>query len=130
MQVFYVNIGGGELIVCLDFWELVDYVIVYYVGVKFFINGVWIIFEVVMWLVVIDYVDVQILFDGVMVEVNDVICGIGLFDMVVCVLQNLVVVGFVGVKILVVIIWCNVVQFDEFVMLVSCYGVMLWIIRL
>ena len=40
MQVFYVNIGGGEPTVRPDFWELVDYAVAHRVGVKFSTNGV------------------------------------------------------------------------------------------
>ena len=40
MQVFYVNIGGGEPTVRPDFWELVDYATGHQVGVKFSTNGV------------------------------------------------------------------------------------------
>src|SRR5450830_43 len=39
MQVFYVNIGGGEPTVRPDFWELVDYATEHHVGVKFSTNG-------------------------------------------------------------------------------------------
>src|SRR6201996_5142018 len=39
MQVFYVNIGGGEPTVRGDFWELVDYAVEHHVGVKFSTNG-------------------------------------------------------------------------------------------
>jgi uncharacterized radical SAM superfamily Fe-S cluster-containing enzyme len=40
MQVFYVNIGGGEPTVRPDFWDLVDYATAHHVGVKFSTNGV------------------------------------------------------------------------------------------
>ena len=46
MQVFYVNIGGGEPTVRPDFWELVDYATAHQVGVKFSTNGVKITPEV------------------------------------------------------------------------------------
>ena len=39
MQIFYVNIGGGEPTVRPDFWELVDYATEHHVGVKFSTNG-------------------------------------------------------------------------------------------
>ena len=39
MQVFYVNIGGGEPTVRPDFWELLDYAVAHHVGVKFSTNG-------------------------------------------------------------------------------------------
>src|ERR1700712_1482027 len=40
MQVFYVNIGGGEPTVRSDFFELVDYATEHGVGVKFSTNGI------------------------------------------------------------------------------------------
>ena len=40
MQVFYVNVGGGEPTVRPDFWELLDYAIDHDVGVKFSTNGI------------------------------------------------------------------------------------------
>ena len=39
MQVFYVNIGGGEPTIRSDFYELVDYAVANDVGVKFSTNG-------------------------------------------------------------------------------------------
>ena len=39
MQIFYVNIGGGEPTVRADFWELVEYATDHHVGVKFSTNG-------------------------------------------------------------------------------------------
>ncbi len=39
MQIFYVNIGGGEPTVRADFWELVEYATEHHVGVKFSTNG-------------------------------------------------------------------------------------------
>src|SRR3954465_5654411 len=40
MQVFYVNIGGGEPTVRPDFFELIDYATRHHVGVKFSTKGV------------------------------------------------------------------------------------------
>src|ERR687889_1504442 len=60
MQVFYVNIGGGEPTVRPDFWELVDYATAHKVGVKFSTNGVKITPSVAERLAASDYVDVQI----------------------------------------------------------------------
>ena len=39
MQVFYVNIGGGEPTVRPDFWDLLGYATSHHVGVKFSTNG-------------------------------------------------------------------------------------------
>ena len=78
MQVFYVNIGGGEPTVRPDFWELVDYATAHQVGVKFSTNGVRITPEVAARLAASDYVDVQISLDGATAEVNDAVRGRGL----------------------------------------------------
>ena len=81
MQVFYVNIGGGEPTVRPDFWELVDYATAHHVGVKFSTNGVRITPEVAARLAASDYVDVQISLDGATAEVNDAVRGQGSFAM-------------------------------------------------
>src|SRR5262245_66093342 len=39
MQVFYVNIGGGEATVRGDFWQIADYGTANRVGLKFSTNG-------------------------------------------------------------------------------------------
>ena len=77
MQVFYVNIGGGEPTVRKDFWELVAYATAHDVGVKFSTNGSRIAPERAAWLAAGDYVDVQISLDGATAEVNDAIRGPG-----------------------------------------------------
>ena len=77
MQVFYVNIGGGEPTVRPDFWELVDYATAHHVGVKFSTNGVKIDPGVARRLAASDYVDVQISLDGATAEVNDAVRGTG-----------------------------------------------------
>src|SRR5262249_15061377 len=64
MQVFYVNVGGGEPTVRGDFWELVEYATAHQVGVKFSTNGSRITSDVAGWLAASDYVDVQISVDG------------------------------------------------------------------
>ena len=64
MQVFYVNIGGGEPTVRKDFWELVDYATAHHVGVKFSTNGVEDHAGGRRRLAASDYVDVQISLDG------------------------------------------------------------------
>ena len=71
MQVFYVNIGGGEPTVRKDFWELIEYATAHHVGVKFSTNGSRIDAERAAWLRGNDYVDVQISLDGATAAVND-----------------------------------------------------------
>src|SRR6201996_2840623 len=70
MQVFYVNIGGGEPTVRADFWELLEYATAHQVGVKFSTNGSRITAERARLLAGADYVDVQVSIDGATAEVN------------------------------------------------------------
>ncbi len=130
MQVFYVNIGGGEPTVRPDFWELVDYATVHHVGVKFSTNGVRITGEVAARLAASDYVDVQISLDGATAEVNDAVRGAGSFDMATRALENLAAAGFADAKISVVVTRHNVDQLDDFKALADRYGATLRITRL
>ncbi|GGO85515.1 mycofactocin radical SAM maturase [Nocardioides phosphati] len=130
MQVFYVNIGGGEPTVRPDFWELVEYAVDHQVGVKFSTNGVRITPERAQWLAASDYVDVQISLDGATAEVNDAVRGRGSFDMAIKALQNLADAGFQDSKISVVVTRENVRQLDEFQELADRYGATLRITRL
>ena len=130
MQVFYVNIGGGEPTVRSDFWELVDYATAHHVGVKFSTNGVRIDKLVAAKLAASDYVDVQISLDGATAEVNDAVRGPGSFAMAVRALENLSEAGFKDAKISVVVTRHNVGQLDEFKALADQYGATLRITRL
>ena len=130
MQVFYVNIGGGEPTVRSDFWELVDYATSHQVGVKFSTNGVRIDEEVARRLAASDYVDVQISLDGATAEVNDAVRGPGSFDMAVRALENLKNAGFADAKVSVVVTRENVTQLDEFKALADRYDATLRITRL
>ena len=130
MQVFYVNIGGGEPTVRSDFWELVDYATAHHVGVKFSTNGVRITAEVAARLAASDYVDVQISLDGATAEVNDAVRGAGSFAMAIRALENLAEAGFKDAKISVVVTRHNVDQLDDFAALAARYGATLRITRL
>jgi mycofactocin biosynthetic radical S-adenosylmethionine protein MftC len=130
MQVFYVNIGGGEPTVRPDFWELVDYATEHHVGVKFSTNGVRITPEVATRLAASDYVDVQISLDGATAEVNDAVRGAGSFDMAIRALENLAAAGFADAKISVVVTRHNVDQLDDFAALAARYCATLRITRL
>src|SRR5829696_8410095 len=77
MQVFYVNIGGGEPTVRPDFWDLLDYATDHHVGVKFSTNGIKITPAIAARLVANDYLDVQISLDGASEDVNDAVRGRG-----------------------------------------------------
>ncbi len=130
MQVFYVNIGGGEPTVRPDFWELVDYATAHKVGVKFSTNGVRITEDVAARLAASDYVDVQISLDGATAEINDAVRGAGSFAMAVRALENLAAAGFEDAKISVVVTRHNVGQLDDFKALADRYGATLRITRL
>jgi mycofactocin radical SAM maturase len=130
MQVFYVNIGGGEPTVRPDFWELVDYATAHQVGVKFSTNGVKITPEVARRLASSDYVDVQISLDGATAAVNDAIRGAGSYDMALTAMRNLADAGFTGFKISVVMTRHNVAQLDAFQAIADRFDAQLRITRL
>src|SRR5207244_9544812 len=102
MQVFYVNVGGGEPTVRPDFWALVDYATGHDVGVKFSTTGVKITPEIARRLAGRDYVDVQISLDGATPEVNDAVRGRGSYEVALRAMGNLAGAGFAGFKISVV----------------------------
>jgi len=130
MQVFYVNIGGGEPTVRPDFWELVDYATAHHVGVKFSTNGVRIDEAVARKLAASDYVDVQISLDGATAEVNDAVRGQGSHAMAIRAMEHLAAAGFRGFKISVVVTRQNAGQLDEFKALADRYGAQLRLTRL
>jgi mycofactocin radical SAM maturase len=130
MQVFYVNIGGGEPTVRSDFWELVDYATAHDVGVKFSTNGVRIDRAAADRLAASSYVDVQISLDGATAEVNDAVRGAGSFDMAVAALGHLQDAGFKDSKISVVCTRQNIGQLDLFKALADRFGATLRLTRL
>jgi mycofactocin radical SAM maturase len=130
MQVFYVNIGGGEPTVRKDFWELVEYATAHHVGVKFSTNGSRITPERAAWLAASDYVDVQISLDGATAEVNDAVRGPGSYEMALTALERLHAAGFEQPKLSVVVTRHNVSQLDAFEQIADRYGAQLRITRL
>ena len=130
MQVFYVNIGGGEPTVRRDFWELVDYATAHRVGVKFSTNGSRITPQVAQRLAVSDYVDVQISLDGATAAVNDHVRGPGSFEMAVAAMGHLADAGFAGFKLSVVCTRQNIGQLDEFKAIADRFGAQLRLTRL
>ncbi|KAA9133684.1 mycofactocin radical SAM maturase [Microbacterium caowuchunii] len=130
MQVFYVNIGGGEPTVRSDFWELLDYATAHHVGVKFSTNGVKITPEVAAKLAANDYVDVQISLDGATAEVNDAIRGGRSYDTALRAMQNLSDAGMTNFKLSVVCTRTNIPQLDEFKEIADRYGAQLRLTRL
>ncbi len=130
MQVFYVNIGGGEPTVRPDFWELVDYATAHHVGVKFSTNGIKITPEIARRLAASDYTDVQISLDGATAEVNDAVRGPGSYATALRAMENLAAAGFRGFKISVVMTRQNIGQLDEFKAIADRYGAQLRLTRL
>jgi mycofactocin biosynthetic radical S-adenosylmethionine protein MftC len=130
MQVFYVNIGGGEPTLRPDFWALVEYATGHDVGVKFSTNGVKITPEVARRLAGHDYVDVQISLDGATAEVNDAVRGRGSYDVALRAMGHLADAGFAGFKISVVMTRHNVGELAEFKAIADRFGAQLRITRL
>jgi mycofactocin radical SAM maturase len=127
MQVFYVNIGGGEPTVRRDFWELVEYATSHNVGVKFSTNGSRITPERAEWLRASDYVDVQISLDGATPEVNDAVRGRGSYDVALRAMELLAGTGF---KLSVVVTRENASQLEAFKALADGFGATLRLTRL
>jgi mycofactocin radical SAM maturase len=130
MQVFYVNIGGGEPTVRPDFWELVDYATAHHVGVKFSTNGVKITRAAARRLAGSDYVDVQISLDGATADVNDAVRGPGSYATALAAIGNLAAAGFAGFKISVVVTRQNVGQLGAFKAIADRHGAQLRLTRL
>jgi mycofactocin radical SAM maturase len=130
MQVFYVNIGGGEPTVRPDFWHLVDYATEHHVGVKFSTNGIKLTPERAEKLAASDYVDVQISLDGATEEVNDAVRGPGSYRTSLRAMENLAAAGFGEFKISVVVTRQNAGQLDEFKAIADGFGAQLRLTRL
>ncbi|MDG1367163.1 MAG: mycofactocin radical SAM maturase [Acidimicrobiales bacterium] len=129
MQVFYINIGGGEPTIRKDFWHLVQYAVDHGVGVKFSTNGSGIDAAVAKRLAKSDYVDVQISIDGADAETNDHVRGEGSFATAVEAMEHLDAAGFEGFKISVVMTRHNIAQVDEFEAMADRYGAQLRLTR-
>jgi mycofactocin radical SAM maturase len=130
MQVFYVNIGGGEPTVRSDFFEIVDYATAHHVGVKFSTNGVKITPEVAARLAKNSYLDIQISLDGATPEVNDYVRGPGSYDTAITAMRNLRDAGFTNFKLSVVCTSQNIGQLDDFKAIADEYGAQLRLTRL
>ncbi|MGN6244312.1 MAG: mycofactocin radical SAM maturase, partial [Motilibacteraceae bacterium] len=130
LQVFYVNIGGGEPTVRPDFWELVDHAVAHHVGVKFSTNGIKITPEVARRLAGNDYVDVQISLDGATADVNDAVRGPGSYATALRAMENLAAAGMRGFKLSVVVTRENVGQLDAFKAIADRFGATLRLTRL
>ncbi len=130
MQVFYVNIGGGEPTVRRDFWELLDHAQAHDVGVKFSTNGSRIDAQAAARLAACDYVDVQISIDGATAEVNDAVRGQGSFQTAVDAMSNLAEAGFGEFKVSTVLTRENAGQLDALKAIADRFGAQLRLTRL
>ena len=135
MQVFYINIGGGEPMVRRDFFELIEYAVTPQtggdgIGVKFSTNGAFIDEVNARRLAAMDYLDIQISLDGIDAATNDAIRGVGSYAMARRAMDNLAAANFGPFKISVVATRHNVSQLDEFKALADSYGAQLRLTRL
>ena len=130
LQVFYINLGGGEPMLRRDFFELVEYATGNGIGVKFSTNGAFLGRAEAERLAAMDYVDVQISLDGIDAATNDPIRGGGSYDIALGAMANLRDAGFGPFKISVVVTRDNAGQLDGFKALADAYGAQLRITRL
>ncbi|MGH2910505.1 MAG: mycofactocin radical SAM maturase, partial [Solirubrobacteraceae bacterium] len=130
MQVFYVNVGGGEPTVRRDFWELLEYATAHHVGVKFSTNGSRITPDTAARLASTDYVDVQISLDGATPEVNDRVRGPGSYATALRAMGHLRDAGMRDFKVSVVVTRENVSELDAFKVIADDHGAQLRITRL
>ena len=130
MQVFYVNIGGGEPTIRPDFFQIVDHAVASGVGVKFSTNGSRIDAAVAQRIAGSDYIDVQISLDGADAATNDAVRGEGSYNTAIAAMEHLYDAGFGAFKISVVMTRHNVSQLDAFEALAARYGAELRLTRL
>lgn len=130
LQVFYVNIGGGEPTIRPDFFEIVEHSVAQGVGVKFSTNGSQIDPVAARRLAGSNYIDVQISIDGANAFINDAVRGVGSFATARRAMDNLAAANFGQFKISVVVTRENVDQLDDFEALALGYGAELRLTRL
>ena len=130
LQVFYINIGGGEPMIRRDFFDIISHSVDNSIGVKFSTNGAYIDADNARRLAAMDYLDIQISLDGTDAPTNDAVRGAGSFDTAIAAMDNLARANFGPFKISVVVTRHNVAQLDEFKALADSYGAQLRITRL
>ncbi len=130
MQIFYVNIGGGEPLIRSDFFEIVDHAVESGVGVKFSTNGIRLDQAKAERLAASDYIDVQISIDGADAATNDAVRGEGSFDGALRAMENLATANFGEFKISVVMTRQNIPQIEQFQALADRFGAQLRLTRL
>ncbi len=130
LQVFYINIGGGEPMVRRDFSELVEHAVGNGIGVKFSTNGAFIDAERARRFAEMDYLDIQISLDGTDPATNDAVRGVGSHATALAAMGHLRDAGFADFKVSVVVTRHNVDQLDELRALADDHGATLRVTRL
>ncbi len=130
LQVFYVNIGGGEPMLRRDFFDIIDYATTNQVGVKFSTNGTYLDAAAARRLAAMDYLDVQLSIDGATADVNDAVRGTGSFAAARTAMDHLASADFGPFKISLVVTRHNVDQLDRYLELADGYGAQLRVTRL
>ena len=130
LQVFYINIGGGEPMIRKDFFEILEHAESNGIGVKFSTNGTYITAENAKRMAAMNYLDIQISLDGVDAETNDAVRGEGSYAASIAAMNFLRDANFGQFKISVVMTRHNVDQLDAFKALADEYGAQLRITRL
>jgi mycofactocin radical SAM maturase len=130
LQVFYINIGGGEPMIRSDFFALIEHAIARRIGVKFSTNGSRLSAPAARRLAALDYLDVQISLDGLDAATNDAVRGAGSYATARRAMDHLAHAGFGPFKISVVVTRNNVDQLDGFEALAALYGAQLRVTRL
>jgi len=130
LQVFYINIGGGEPMIRKDFFEILEHAETNNIGVKFSTNGTYITADNARRLAAMNYLDIQISLDGVDAATNDAVRGKGSYATAIAAMNHLRDANFGQFKISVVVTRHNVNQLDAFKALADSYGAQLRITRL
>lgn len=130
LQVFYVNVGGGEPMIRRDFFDLIAYAVGAGIGVKFSTNGAFIDAPAARRLAGMDHLDIQISIDGLDAGTNDAVRGVGSYAVARRAMDSLADAGFGPFKISVVVTRANVAQLDGFKALADSYGAQLRVTRL
>ena len=130
LQVFYINIGGGEPMIRRDFFDLVGHAVDKGIGVKFSTNGTFLDRAAAARLAAMDYLDVQISLDGVDAVTNDAVRGAGSYAAARRAMDHLAGAGFGPFKLSVVVTRHNVDQLDTLKALADSYGAELRVTRL
>lgn len=130
LQVFYINIGGGEPMIRKDFFEILEHAETNNIGVKFSTNGTYITADNARRLASMNYLDIQISLDGVDAATNDAVRGKDSYATAITAMNHLRDANFGQFKISVVVTRHNVDQLDAFKALADSYGAQLRITRL